>query len=429
MPTTEPTCPTNYSYSEVRGCCEYGPFDDGECTGLGISSGTTGTVSQHDESSDRSFFWDATEQKCKNLGVVGRKNTSTGRYISGFYENLVGSYVPFSGMTGKCQNTFNPAWPGSGPIYDWDGCQCYAGSGGSCSGTFQPPWNCHVGCPTDSDLQSKNGVILRSRKAHIFNLTTGLWVLHDPIDCCEEVDVWACAAGTDEYLEGSIYDPDPDALTCTPECLTPTCPFGYTFNPSTGLCEKPGGKLMDFDRGLLGILGVAFVNGSGALVVNRYDDSLPESVAASLTVEASNVTSCGLQVLKDGKWLLMYSQSNAIKYRFSRDAGRSFSVSVSVPSVSTAESLVFKYDERKGIIIAVWQAGAALKYKTGVINDAGNDFSWSSEKTAVASGVKALGEVRSRNDSVWELGYVNTSNAPLIVYCRSLNSDGTGTWA
>lgn len=209
--------------------------------------------------------------------------------------------------------------------------------------------------------------------------------------------------------------------------------------------EDPGSPtVLSRDRGTLGTLRQARVTPTTEqLLVDVYDDSFPEVVSVTNTIETSGVTACLIKVLKGQYpkkthkglrrtntdiWYLSYLHSGSLKYRVSRDLGATWGVSTTIATGYHGFTQDFDMHPLRGLWVTALYDKTNTKWRitVGSLQDDGT-WSFSSVIDLVTSAANA-GFLKVRPDGIWEFTYRTTGGSIVTLRCRNLQADGTGTW-
>lgn len=191
----------------------------------------------------------------------------------------------------------------------------------------------------------------------------------------------------------------------------------------------PPGKALTFtrnpgDRRLV----LARATEAGALLALLFNDSVPDVLVSTVTVESADVTGAHVRYRRSGVLDLLYCQSGTVKQRVSRDQGSTWSVATTV--ATGYQEVTWDLDERTGLLGAAVYDSAAETWKItcGTLDSAGTTWSFSTPATLV-TGAKGGAHLRRTPAGVWEFAYTTTGNVVTIIRCRSLGADGSGTWS
>ena len=200
--------------------------------------------------------------------------------------------------------------------------------------------------------------------------------------------------------------------------------IGADSSPFGGI--GPGGanedaNRIDWDRGPSGQLLRAWIDASDALKVDTFDDAFPEAVSSTATVEASGCASCRIFALNHGRWLLLYLQAGAAKYRTSSDDGATWSVATSLGSTYTAVDGWVDGELGLWVIPLYVEASSRWDYKVVEFDSAGAVGTPSAARTLVSS-AKGAGRLQREPSGIWAFHYITTAGAASIVRCRNLDT-------
>lgn len=166
---------------------------------------------------------------------------------------------------------------------------------------------------------------------------------------------------------------------------------------------------------------------NGVLSANRFNDSFPATVTATVTVEAS-LAAAGSIVYLGSKAEVVYVKSGDVILKRSFDHGRTWSVAETIATGYQDATQVV--DEKRGLrVVLMWKESASQWWITiGTLDSGGTTWSYTTPALLVSS-AKRGGCLTRRRDGVLEFDYRNTSDAIVVLRCKVLPKAGPGTWA
>jgi hypothetical protein len=256
-------------------------------------------------------------------------------------------------------------------------------------------------------------------------------------NCIREAVVWLCPgkyedpadAGEDtEYRAGPVG-------TCTPVCATPTCPPGYTWDPILELCVSDFDyrfKLLDQEIDGIGKRVIAVIDATtGILSIYEYDSALPPALSLILNLVPSDAATCSLRVDKASIYHLAYTLYTAgeVAYQQSRDGGRNWSSPVTIFNDYILLSSLQDKAGGKWVYILFEEATEKLFVATAEISPGGAPGTPNTPVEITGSAYPSADLIQDRA-GVLLLAYTTSGGASVVnKACKSLASDGTGTWA
>jgi hypothetical protein len=259
----------------------------------------------------------------------------------------------------------------------------------------------------------------------------------------------ACTAGY-SYTSGS-YPPLSGTYT-GPVCYQEY--QAYVVTPWATSCRGPYGMLYS-------AYGNTEPSGTAGIAVQLYNDSLPEGLASSRTVESSGSPKTGspsLSCRSSGLLDLVYIRYDPafsgspyqVRYVYSRNSGRTWlpaktsgSYTAATDAYVTATSgghtlltpiqLATGYlrvthwmDEKAGrLVLLLWREDA---WYVRVATDEGTD-NWSvSEEHLVGAGDPSTITLQQGGDGSFTVTFWDLSGVATYLRCKDLQSDGSGSW-
>lgn len=172
----------------------------------------------------------------------------------------------------------------------------------------------------------------------------------------------------------------------------------------------------------------ARVDSSGALKVDRYNDSYPPTVAATVTVESADVTGVSLRILRDNLAELVYVKAGSVYERRSKDGGRTWSVADTI--ATGYQDVLTAVDSRRGIkLVLLFKESESKWYGTvGRRTSGGTGWEYPTAPAVVVSSAKAGGTLTILPDRVAEFDYTTTADAQSTVRNKAYAVSSLGSF-
>jgi hypothetical protein len=193
-----------------------------------------------------------------------------------------------------------------------------------------------------------------------------------------------------------------DAICIYGEWPTPLCPQSVRLAQATSIAGRRW---------------TARVNIAGALDINRYSDSDPDTIAATTSIETANCTGVALVAWNDARLLVIYAQSNVIKYRRLVNQAGAWD-GVATPITTGYQNVDAAYGNGMLVVPIYDEALSTWNYVVGTVDGSGV-LTFGSPQTLV-TGSRDAGRLRYDGNGRWSFVYVTTGDAETIVRCQML---------
>lgn len=175
----------------------------------------------------------------------------------------------------------------------------------------------------------------------------------------------------------------------------------------------------------------AAISATGTAVIYN-DDVISTTLTSALTpVTVDAATDCispNIWILEDKSLLYTYGKSGNIYWRKSTNLGKTWSAATMIAAGYTVHDMIFDLAGFFPVIAAFKSSDSKLYIITGKPDGSGG-VTWN---TPVSTGITAKEvspALHVRNDSIFELTYVDNSSNIQIVRCSNLSVLGVGSWS
>jgi len=176
-----------------------------------------------------------------------------------------------------------------------------------------------------------------------------------------------------------------------------------------------------------GRLLIAYTDTAGAVKVNRYNDNLPPTVAATVTLETAGGTGVSLAAKGEHHFDLYYAQSGTVKRRTTKDAGRTWSVATTIATGYQDVSHVVDRG-RKIELVALWKESESRWYIAVGTLQADDTYGAHSTPTTLVSSAKRGGSLIREGNGHFSFAYRTSADVVSVVRCSAISKTGTGSW-
>lgn len=194
--------------------------------------------------------------------------------------------------------------------------------------------------------------------------------------------------------------------------------------------SPPATATLDEVRTRLGRRLVVYADTTGMRVLRYSDGGLhAETIESTTQISATDTLSAALtRDDADNIYLIHVVDASFTTIWRSRDQGASFT---ELAIISTGyEGCAADLDKKSGLLaVALWNDAAdRWDLTVGTLNAAGTAWSFSTPVTIVSSALNGA-VIRWQADGSLHFIYTTTGSVVTILRCRSLDSNGVGTWA